>query len=94
LADWLPRLPLAQEAASFAQAAFTWLGTTGAELHLSFFALVATVAFATMNCVSRSPRPTIIRGPRFTIGSAPRPIDPPKYLTPVSELEVGAARPS
>ncbi len=91
---WMPRLPLGSEVASFAQSAFTWLATTGAGWHLSFFALMAMVMIATVLCVSRSPRPMIIKGPKFTLGSPPRPIDPPKYLTPVSEVDIAVSQPS
>ena len=85
---WLPNLPVAANIARPAQKVLSWLATRGAELHLSFFSLLALAALTAGTWFNRRSRVTCIQGAKFTLGAPPRPIDPPKYLTPVPAEEL------
>jgi hypothetical protein len=64
------------------------MATRGAELHLSFFSLLVMAAVTAGIWWQRWSRHTTVRGATFTLGAPSRPIDPPKYLTPVPEEEL------
>jgi hypothetical protein len=85
---WLPNLPVVTSIARPAQQIIAWIATRGAELHLSFFSLLLMVAATAGLWWRRRSRYTVVRGATFTLGAPPRPIDPPKYLTPVAEEEL------